>query len=183
MEQHAAPNINILSFQSHDQNSLGSFLSWSLKYGRIIVIVTEFLVIAAFISRFYFDRQLSDLHDHIELNTAVVEGMQGTEKEFLLLKQTLQNVQTTLSNQKDFSKLMASINEQKPSDLTIREFSMRDTELTFTAQVSSPVSLNTFITNMATTNKFSDFAIDDLALKDGQLVMTARANVKAEAYK
>lgn len=182
MNERTAPNINILSFQSQEQNSFGNFLNWSLRYGRIIVIVTEFLVIAAFISRFYFDRQLSDLNDNIELKTAIVEGSQGTEKEFLLLQKTLQNIAVTYDNQKDFSKLLASLNEVKPADLLIRELNVRDKELSFTGSVPSPNSLNTFLSNLSQSKKFSDISLDDLSIKDGQLFLSARAVVNPEAY-
>lgn len=182
MNERTAPNINILSFQSQEQNSLGNFLSWSLRYGRIIVIVTEFLVISAFISRFYFDRKLSNYQENIESKTHILEGMSGTEKEFLLLQKTLNNIKTTYDNQRDFSKLLASLNEIKPADLQIRELNIRNNELSLSGQVPTPSSLNIFLSNLGQSKKFSDVSLDDLSVKDGRLFLSARAVVNAEAY-
>lgn len=182
-QQQTAPNINILSFQTHEQNSLGSFLNWSLKYGRVIVIVTEFLVIAAFISRFYFDRILSDLHDTIETKTIQVESQQAIEKKFLLIQKMLGEAGSTLEKQKDFSKLMGNINAVKPSDIQLREVSIKENELSIIAGVANTASLNQFLNGFAASDKFSDFSVEDLSIKDGQLLMSAKAVIKPAAYK
>ena len=42
--------------------------------GRVLVVMTEFVVILAFASRFYFDKKLNDLNEEIEGKLAVIQG-------------------------------------------------------------------------------------------------------------
>ena len=58
----------------------GRFLKWSLTAGRYIIILTELVVIMAFMSRFKLDHDLSDLNDAILGKQALLEASSNTEK-------------------------------------------------------------------------------------------------------
>ncbi len=182
MEQPAAPNINILAFKDQQTSSLNKFLDWGLQYGRIIVIVTEFIVIAAFISRFYFDRKLADLHDHISSQQQFIEQSQATQQNFLAFQQGIVSAGTLMDQRHDLSIVLQNINAAKPGDLEIRELIINGTSLSITAQVPSPNTLNVFLQNLNGSGKFTNLSIDDIAIKDGQLLMTASAQLTNKAY-
>lgn len=182
MADQAVPNINILSFKQHDESSIGKFLTWSLQYGRIIIIITEFIVIAAFISRFYFDRRLSDLKDQIDVKTKFIAESQGVEKDFIKLKATLDQAGSIIDNRKDYSIVVANVNALKPEDFVIRDLNIDNKVLTVSGDMGSIASLYTFIQALNTTDKFSDPSIEDIALKDNQLVLSARATIQQKAF-
>src|SRR3989344_7346869 len=72
--------INLLPKDSFDFSTLGKFLRWSLTTGRVLVVLTEFVVILAFGSRFYFDKRLNDLVEEIVQKQAVVDSYAEIEK-------------------------------------------------------------------------------------------------------
>lgn len=182
MDQPTAPNINILSFKQHEETTLGGFLSWSLRYGRIIIIVTEFLVIAAFLSRFYFDRKLSDLNDAINAKTAFIEQSQTTEKEFLTFQATTAQAGKIIAEQKDFSKLIVNLTSNVPQDLIVKEINLKLTSITLVAQTASTNTLQAFLQSLTTGGKFSDVTIEDISQKDGQLLTTISAKIDKNAF-
>lgn len=66
--------INLLPKDSFEFSVLGKTLKWALTSGRVLVVLTEFVVILAFGSRFYFDKKLNDLIEVIDQKQAVVES-------------------------------------------------------------------------------------------------------------
>lgn len=56
-------------------------MRWALTAGKTIVILTEFVVILAFLVRFKFDRDLNDLNEAISQKRAVVESFTEIEKQ------------------------------------------------------------------------------------------------------
>ena len=83
----AAPKseIELLPQEGWEKGTLGKLLKWALTAGRYIVIVTELAVIMAFLSRFKFDRELTDLHEEIKQKQAVIQSAQSFETEFRFL--------------------------------------------------------------------------------------------------
>jgi Tfp pilus assembly protein PilN len=64
--------VNLLPKDSFEVSFLGKFLKWSLTAGRVMVVLTEFVVILAFSSRFWFDKELNDLREvNDSLQTAI----------------------------------------------------------------------------------------------------------------
>ncbi len=67
--------VNLLPRERFEYSSLGRFLVWALSTGRLVVVLTELVVIGAFVSRFWFDRKLSDLRQVRMQRTAAVAAM------------------------------------------------------------------------------------------------------------
>ena len=79
MPIHGLLDINLLPKDSFEGSNLGKTLKWLLIGGRTIVVLTEFGVILAFVSRFWYDKQLNDLNDQITQKQAVVRSFTEVE--------------------------------------------------------------------------------------------------------
>ncbi|PIW06761.1 hypothetical protein COW38_04310, partial [Candidatus Collierbacteria bacterium CG17_big_fil_post_rev_8_21_14_2_50_45_7] len=53
-------SINLLPHDKFESSTLGIILSWSLRFGKWSVILTQLIVMGAFIYRFTLDRGLTD---------------------------------------------------------------------------------------------------------------------------
>lgn len=74
--------INLLPKSELETSLGGRFLKWALGTGRYIVILTELVVIMAFMSRFKLDKDYADLADKITGKKAVLTAMESVEKKF-----------------------------------------------------------------------------------------------------
>jgi Tfp pilus assembly protein PilN len=77
-----AVQINLLQKEDFSATTAGRVLSWILSTFRIIVIVTEILVMLAFLSRFWLDAQNTDLNEQIKQKQAVLVASLPFEKDF-----------------------------------------------------------------------------------------------------
>jgi len=83
--------INLLPKDRFENSSLGKFLSWATTTGRALVVLTEFVVLLAFGSRFYFDKKLNDVSEVIDQKMAQIMNYEETESQMrtILAKQAL----------------------------------------------------------------------------------------------
>jgi len=78
---HTLAKVNLLPKDAFEVSALGKFLKWSLTVGRVLVVLTEFVVILAFGSRFWFDKRHNDLIEVIDQKQLVVESYVEIEKQ------------------------------------------------------------------------------------------------------
>ena len=63
MSAHKKQQVNLLPEKGFTSTTTGRVLTWILSTFRIIVIVTEIIVMIAFLSRFWLDAQNTDLSE------------------------------------------------------------------------------------------------------------------------
>ena len=69
----AAPgSINLLPKSDFEASFWGKFLKWGVSSGRYLVILTELVVIVAFLSRFKLDWDYAAVRDRINGKRAVL---------------------------------------------------------------------------------------------------------------
>ena len=76
-------SINLVPQDEFDRSVIGKVLKWALTTGKSIVILTEFVVILAFLSRFKLDRDLNDLNEVIIQKQALVDSYNDVEQQML----------------------------------------------------------------------------------------------------
>lgn len=74
--------INLLPQRGFESTTTGRVLAWILSSFRIIVIVTEIIVMIAFLSRFWLDAQNTDLTDELKSKQAILASSLRFEREF-----------------------------------------------------------------------------------------------------
>lgn len=79
------PNVNLLPEGEWEGRPGGDFLKWALSWGKRIIVVTEGIVILAFLSRFWLDTTLADLAEKIGQKKQIVAGEANFERQWRFL--------------------------------------------------------------------------------------------------
>lgn len=87
-----APDINLLPEDDLLGRPGGKFLIWALSWGKKIVIVTELLVVIAFLSRFWLDTTIANQSDIIDQKKTIILASGDFEKQFTQVKDRLGKV-------------------------------------------------------------------------------------------
>jgi Tfp pilus assembly protein PilN len=121
-----AETINLLPQEEFDVSTLGRILKWAMGTFRIIVIVTEMVVMAAFLSRFWLDAQNSDLNDTIATKTAQIASQSDFEKQFRITQNKL-SIFKTLADSPQPSDKLNMVGSKIPPDVILTGVSVNDT--------------------------------------------------------
>ncbi len=85
-EGFGTPDLNLLPEDDLLGRPGGKFLIWALSWGKKIVILTELVVVLAFLSRFWLDTTIANLSDDIDKKKAIILASSDFESKFLAVK-------------------------------------------------------------------------------------------------
>lgn len=170
-------NINLLPQEEFDASILGRTLRWAMGSFRIIVILTEMVVMAAFLSRFWLDAQNSDLNDSIKNATAQIQAQSNFEKEFRGVQQKL-NIFKQITSQPAASGRVELIAGKTPSDLVLSSINVQDTTAVVKGTAASEIGITQFISNLQAEPTFKKVELGSVGSSEqNQTLITFFINV------
>lgn len=170
--------INLLPQEEFASSTLGRVLAWLLSTFRMIVIVTEMVVMAAFLSRFWLDARNTDLNDLINQKRLIIESYGNVEKTFRSTQSKL-SVFATLTKDDTLNSIIQNITASIPSGIILNSIAFSGSELTIKGTTISESSVAQFIVNLGAQKKFGDIALSQIdSDKNGNgLVFTLKTNL------
>jgi len=151
--------INLLPQNEFEKTTMGRVLRWTLSSFRIIVIITEMIVMAAFLSRFWFDARNSDLNEILGQKQATIEGFKETEKEFRLVQQRLE-ILSKISEQIPLSSYLKTTTSFLPPDVSLTSVSLSDDSFIVIGSSGSERGIAQFITNLE--SKYKEVTLSNI---------------------
>ncbi len=110
-------HINLVPQDDFESSTVGKILRWSLTTGRMIVIMTEFVVILAFLSRFKLDRDLNDITEVTTQKQAIVDSFDQVETLMRDIQGRLKIVKTIQEGTINSSKTFTTLINLTPKDV------------------------------------------------------------------
>ncbi len=153
--------INLLPQEEFDTSIVGRVLKWAMGTFRIIVIVTEMIVMAAFLSRFWLDAQNSDLNDSIKVKTAQITTQADFEKEF-------RNIQSKLSIFKSLSQFpkpsdqILLVSSKLPQEVILSGINVQTDSIQVKGSSGNEIGIAQFISNLKAEKKFKSVDLGQL---------------------
>lgn len=115
--------VNLLPKDAFETSMLGKFLKWSLTAGRVMVVLTEFVVILAFASRFWFDKKLNDLRETNDVNQTTIQSYVETEEQMRKVLVRQKAVEVFLDEGLEIGDGLAKLKALLPSGTVISQVS------------------------------------------------------------
>lgn len=130
-------SINLLPKDAFESSGVGIVLSWALAFGKWAVIVTQLIVMGAFLWRFALDRQLTNLRKSIEQEKAVIESYSQVESEFAITQQRVNFAKTSMAKQDTYREGIETLQALTPADVWYERIIVAPENITFSAYSSS----------------------------------------------
>ncbi len=162
----AQHSINLLSQDEFERTPLGKFLKWALSFGRYIVIGTELVVILSFLSRFKFDRDLTDLYEEIEQKQIIIESSKELEDEFRAIQNNLKLVNSLEKEQLKSDAILNYLDTLTPGGVEILDLSITKENLRLEAKAPSENIYQKMVQNFKTAAMFSKVNVDRVSWQE-----------------
>lgn len=141
--------INLLPQEGLTSTTTGRILAWILSTFRIIVIVTEIIVMVAFLSRFWLDARSTDLTEEINQKRAVLAASSNFEKEFKSTQNKLEIFSALASESGETSEVTGNTISLLPADVTLTGMSIADNSASIDGRSPNEISIQQFIINLS----------------------------------
>ncbi len=136
-------SINLIPHKG--EGFFDQFFDWALTIGRLLIILTETLALGTFLYRFSLDMKITDLHDLIKNQSAIVSQFKSTED-------TARNLQARLALAKKYDQaggitpgVFADIIEAGRGIVTFRNLLVSEKGVKIEVQASNSNALSTFV--------------------------------------
>ncbi len=158
--------VNLLPKTDFESTSTGKLLNWITSIGRWIVVLTEFVVICAFLSRFYFDTKLANLFDALRQKKIIVDSMVDFENQFLLVQDKTKLLKTILAEESKPSSLINQISQLIPIDVTLTSIQHDKETLRISGYSLSTQGINIFVSGLKKQANFSMINLGTISQKE-----------------
>lgn len=172
--------INLIPQSEFDTSPLGRILKWALSTFRVMVIVTELIVMSAFLSRFWLDAKNSDLNDEINVNKAQVLAYSDIESKLRMYQKKI-NISKSLYSQKKISDMMNTITKLIPNEVSFVSIAVNGNQLEIKATASSEQAVAQFLVNLNDYKDLKDVNLTQIGSSVeniGQTVFTVAGEIK-----
>jgi hypothetical protein len=158
---------------SENPNSFSArAIKWLSTVGRWIIVLTELIVVTAFISRFWLDRKNSDLSEVIRQQQAIIESTQTFEKEFNSFQQRLKFIKDFYATSPSYDDKMSVLVKSTPPDLIYKNLALKP-DINDSNKVNANASLIAFkedsivnfITNLMINDQIESVTINQIEKK------------------
>jgi Tfp pilus assembly protein PilN len=156
-------NINLLPEKGFSTTSTGQVLHWLLSSFRIIVIVTEIIVMVAFLSRFWLDARNTDLSEEIEYKQAVLSASSDFEKEYRKSHNKLAVLTDVYRDETWATRYISEIVTYQPEQIFLISFSAKsEKEIEITGTSANLGRIQQFIVNLNSVDTFKKVSLTEL---------------------
>jgi len=138
-------SINLLPRDAFENSTLGVVLEWSLVFGKWAVILTQLVVMGAFLYRFTLDRNLTDLRKAIAKDVAIVKSYDQVERDFSLAQKQVNSAKQILAAQDLIQKTFVGIGSITPSEVWYDRITITPSTLALTAYAASLPAFGQFL--------------------------------------
>ncbi|MCX6703878.1 MAG: PilN domain-containing protein [Candidatus Woesebacteria bacterium] len=139
--------INLLPQEEFSVSLLGRTLTWAMGTFRIIVIVTEIIVMSAFLSRFWLDAQNSDLSNSIKVKSAQIAAQAAVEKDFRSLQSKL-NIIKQISAAAPLSQKIDAVASKLPAGVNLISVSVLENSAQIRGSSATELGIAQFVANL-----------------------------------
>jgi len=153
--------INLIPKEDFSATTAGRVIAWILSTFRIIVIVTEILVMLAFISRFWLDAQNTDLTEVIKQKQAVLVASSSFENQFKDTQARLKIFSEYSIGEGEIPKLINAVSSRLPSDVVLDSISVSKEGMIISGLSTNETSIQQLIVNL-----YEEEAIDEVLLQE-----------------
>ncbi len=162
----AAPKkqqINLLPQEEFAGSTVGRILKWILSTFRMIVVITEVVVMGAFLSRFYLDARISDLNRQIKDQQTIITSFKDFEGVFRGTQQKIQIATSLIDSQKKVLSEITDITSLTPPDVILFSFSFIGSDASVRALTPSEFSISQYIANLKGSEKFGKIELTQIS--------------------
>ena len=154
--------INLLPIDEFEGSTLGRVLKWALSSFRVLVIVTEMIVMGAFLSRFWLDSKNSDLNDEIQYTKSQILAYKDVEDELDRTQKKLSALKSIYSKNK-MSSFLNQITISVPQEIVLTSISDTDSQIQIKGISPSELPILSFLSNLKANTKFIDIRVEQIS--------------------
>lgn len=148
MSARLEPRVNLLPVDRFEYSKAGRFLQWMLTTGRHVLMLTELVVIIAFLSRFWFDRRLTDLKETRMQKEVLVDSYSEVFQSYSETQSQLTAIRRTLRDRLEADKKLERIQSLTPKGIEFEDIAVSSQSANVRGVASSSLVFSALLSSL-----------------------------------
>lgn len=158
------PKVNLLPSDRFEYSKLGRFFQWALTTGRYVMVMTELIVIMAFLSRFWFDRKLTDLREARIKKGENINSFSQIQARFEQTQLLLSTIRKTISSSSQPTLRLTKIQNLTPSGIQYGSIKINSDSVDLIGYATSGKIFSTLLAKLQNEATFQSVNVKKLGL-------------------
>jgi len=141
-------SINLLPKDSFEFSTLGKALKWATTIGRVLVVLTEFVVLLAFGSRFYFDKKLDDLNTDLTQKQAQIAAYAQVETDMRKILAKQEPIMAFQNSGVNLQERISDLTQILPTGTALDSLTLNGNALTLSGMAQSEYGFAQFLNGL-----------------------------------
>lgn len=154
--------INLIGEEDLSHTPQGRIVQWAMTYGRYIMILTEVVVLGAFVSRFTLDRKLTDLKEEIAQKQAIIEANTELETQVRTVQSQIEQVKKFIDGQAQPKNTLNLVESFLPLDVYLESLDIKQNALNANATAKSTSGFAQLLANLKALKQISSVTIGSI---------------------
>ena len=154
------PSINLV--KNKQVPLFDRFMDWALTIGRLIVIITEVVAVAAFIYRFSLDDSLVNLHSAIKQQQNIVSILKNDENKYRNLQDRIALAATFSAKGIKTNQVIMDILKLIPSQMIINSFILNKDKISISVDLIATASLEELVNSLKSYPGIKSISVDNI---------------------
>jgi hypothetical protein len=156
-------NLSTINLAKEKGNtSFDKFIDWTLTIGRLIVILTEVIAVAAFVYRFSLDERLVSLHSAIRQKQAIVVSFKNDEDKYRNLQDRIALAKSKSEKGIKISQNATNFGKLIPEQVKINNLTITKDQASINVGIASVPVLADFINTLKNYSGIKSISIDSI---------------------
>ena len=159
----SSPSINLI--KNKQIPFVDKFMNWALTVGRLIVVITEVVAVAAFVYRFSLDERLVDLHSTIKQKQTLVSLLKQDESKYRNLQIRLALASSSSEKINRSNRIIKDIVYLMPQGAKINDLTFNKDRMNIDVNITSISSLTDFTNSLKNYPDIKSISVDNIENK------------------
>jgi len=157
---------------------------WSLTIGRVIIIGTEIVVLSVFFSRFFLDRQITNLSEETKTKQTIIKTTGQLETRFRKIQDRLAAIKSLKTGQNQYSMTLNELSQRIPEATSLVGVELQKTKLVVSARTPSGEEFTKLLLQLLSWEDLSQVALTRAALlpKKGGVDLSLALEVRPKSF-
>lgn len=178
--------ISLLPNEADNNSFIARLLRWVTTVGRVVIIITEFIVIGAFLSRFWLDRKNADLSEILRQQKAILNSTKDFETDYNSLQQRLAYIKNFYQSEPKYTTILNSFIQSLPNGIYLQNLTFNRDKKTSLIIIASQLysyqedPIIDFITNIKLNPDVTNIEVQKIEkkTKDSKYYLTVSVTFK-----
>jgi hypothetical protein len=154
--------VNLVPPSEFESGFWGKFLKWAVTTGRYMIILTEMVVIIAFLMRFKLDEDMRNLNEQINGQVAFLQSQSNQEIQFKRLQKKIVLANKMLMQRSEPTLMLDYLEARLQPEIVVKRRNITPYDITLTATTLSDRAMGQLMSTISADGVWKSLDVTEL---------------------